>query len=58
MDAVLTDIEKYVATVDEMTLEKNASTLSHIATRNAYHVSQILYVRKLHGVWNPAKGVR
>lgn len=58
LDAVLTDIEKYVATVDETTLEKNASTLSHIATHNAYHVGQMLYLRKLHGVWNPANGVR
>ncbi|MDQ2842316.1 MAG: DinB family protein [Acidobacteriota bacterium] len=58
LDSVLTDIETYVETVDEAELEKNASTLSHIATHNAYHVGQMLYVRKLHGVWNPAQGVK
>ncbi len=58
LDSVLTDIEKYVASADEKTLEKNASTLSHIATHNAYHVGQMLYVRKLHGVWNAANGVK
>ena len=26
-------------------------------THNAYHIGQILYVRKLEGAWNPAKGV-
>ena len=58
LDVVLTDIETYVETVDEKTLEKNAATLSHIATHNAYHIGQMLYVRKLHGVWNPANGVK
>ncbi len=58
MDAVLTEIERYVATADEATLEKNASTLSHIATHNAYHVGQMLYVRRVHGVWNPASSVK
>jgi uncharacterized damage-inducible protein DinB len=58
LDAVLSDIERYVESVDEKTLEKNAATLSHIATHNAYHVGQMLYVRKLHGVWNPANGVK
>jgi len=29
-----------------------------IATRNAYHIGQIVYVRKLQGSWNPEKGVK
>jgi uncharacterized damage-inducible protein DinB len=58
LDEVLTELETYVETVDEKTLEKNASLLSHIATHNAYHIGQMLYVRKLHGVWNPENGVK
>ncbi len=58
LDIVLMDLERYVRTVNEAELEKNASTLSHIATHNAYHVGQMIYVRKLHGVWNPAQGVK
>lgn len=58
LDTVLTNIERYVESADETTLQRNASTLSHIATHNAYHVGQMVYVRKLHGVWNPANGVK
>jgi hypothetical protein len=29
-----------------------------ICTHNAYHVGQIVYVRKLQGSWNPEKGVK
>ena len=42
---------------DDATLAKNASLVEHVATHNAYHIGQILYVRKLEGAWNPAKGV-
>jgi uncharacterized damage-inducible protein DinB len=58
LNEVLTEIENYVETVDEKTLEKNSALLSHIATHNAYHIGQMLYVRKLHGVWNPENGVK
>ena len=58
LDRVLTDIEQYVEKVDEKTLEQSAPILSHIATHNAYHVGQMIYVRKLHGVWNAANGVK
>ena len=58
LDAVLTEIEKWVETADEASLLKNAGTIAHIGTHNAYHVGQILYVRKLAGNWDPKKGVQ
>ena len=58
LDQVMTDWETAVEHADEQTLEKNASMIAHIGTHNAYHIGQILYVRKLEGAWNPAKGVK
>lgn len=58
LDQVMTDWEKAVEDADEATLEKNASLIAHVGAHNAYHIGQILYVRKLHGVWNPDKGVK
>lgn len=58
LDQTLSDLEAFVQNADEATLEKNASQIEHIATHNAYHIGQILYVRKLQGSWDPAKGVK
>jgi uncharacterized damage-inducible protein DinB len=55
---VMTDWEKAVETADDQTLAKNASLIAHVGEHNAYHIGQILYVRKLQGVWDPAKGVK
>src|SRR5882757_7644590 len=37
LDKVLSDLEQFVETCDEATLEKNASVIAHIGTHNAYH---------------------
>jgi uncharacterized damage-inducible protein DinB len=58
LNQVLADWEKAVEQADDATLAKNASLVAHIGAHNAYHVGQILYVRKLQGVWNPDKGVK
>jgi uncharacterized damage-inducible protein DinB len=58
LNQVLADWEKAVEQADDATLAKNASLIAHIGAHNAYHVGQILYVRKLQGVWNPDKGVK
>ncbi len=58
LDQVMADWEKAVETADDATLAKNASTIAHVGAHNAYHLGQILYVRKLQGVWNPDKGVK
>ena len=58
LDQVMTDIEKFVETADEQKLQTFASEIAHIGTHNAYHVGQIVFVRKLQGSWNPEKGVK
>jgi hypothetical protein len=57
LDQVMTDLEKLVETADEQKLAALAPTIANICTHNAYHVGQIVYVRKLQGSWNPEKGV-
>jgi uncharacterized damage-inducible protein DinB len=58
LDQVLTDLEKWVETASEADLQKRANNFTHISTHNAYHIGQIIYVRKLQGVWDPNNGVK
>ena len=58
LNQVLADWDKAVTDADDAKLAANASLIAHVGAHNAYHVGQILYVRKLHGVWNPDKGVK
>jgi uncharacterized damage-inducible protein DinB len=50
--------EAAVQAADDAKLAANASLIAHIGAHRAYHVGQILYVRKLQGSWNPDKGVK
>ena len=58
LDKVMTDLEKFVETADDKTIAKNASTIAHVGTHNAYHIGQIIYIRRLQGSWNPENGVK
>jgi len=58
LNQVLADWEKAVESADDDKLAKNASLIAHIGAHNAYHIGQILYVRKQQGVWDPNKGVK
>jgi len=58
LNLVMTDWEKAVETADDQKLADNASLIAHVGAHNAYHIGQILYVRKLQGAWDPAKGVK
>ncbi|HKF53602.1 MAG TPA: DinB family protein [Candidatus Acidoferrales bacterium] len=58
LNQVMSNWEKAVETADDATLAKNASLVEHVAEHNAYHIGQILYVRKLEGAWDPSKGVK
>ncbi len=58
LDQVMTDWEKAVESADDQKLAANASLVEHVAMHNAYHIGQILYVRKLEGAWDPSKGVK
>jgi len=58
LDQVLTEIEHLVETAPDQQLAKWADGIAHISAHNAYHVGQIIYVRKLQGSWDPEKGVK
>lgn len=58
LDEVMTDWERAVEAADDKKIEAWASGISHIATHNAYHIGQIVFVRKLQGTWDPEKGVK
>ena len=57
-DQIMTDWEKAVESADDATLAKGASLIAHIGTHNAYHIGQIVFVRKEQGSWDPSKGVK
>ncbi len=58
LDEVMTEWEKAVETADEAKLKSWYSTIEHIGAHNAYHIGQIIYVRKEQGCWDPEKGVK
>ena len=58
LDAIMTEWEKAVEAADDEKLAAKASLIAHVGAHNAYHIGQILYVRKLQGSWDPAKGVK
>ena len=58
LDDVLTGWEKAVEEADENKLKSWASAIEHIGTHNAYHIGQIVYIRRLQGSWDASKGVK
>lgn len=58
LDAVMTDWENSVEAADDAKLKEWYSTIAHIGTHNAYHIGEIVMVRKEQGSWNPEKGVK
>jgi uncharacterized damage-inducible protein DinB len=58
LNQVLSDWERAVEAADDQKLAEKASLVAHVGAHNAYHIGQILYVRKLEGVWDPSKGVK
>ena len=58
LDEIMVEFEKTVESADEKQLLTWASAIAHIGTHNAYHVGQIVYIRKLQGSWDPSNGVK
>ncbi len=58
LDEVMTAWEKAVEAADEKKLESEASRIAHVGAHNAYHIGQMIYVRRQQGSWNPEKGVK
>lgn len=57
-DTVMSEWEKIVENADDATLTKIAPLVAHVAAHNAYHIGEIIAVRKEHGMWNPDLGVK
>ena len=58
IDEVMKGWEQAIASAEEKKLKDVYGTIANISTHNAYHTGQIVFVRKLQGVWNAEKGVK
>jgi hypothetical protein len=58
LDAVMTELEKMVENADDARLKAIAPTIANINAHNAYHIGEIVMVRKEQGSWDPSKGVK
>jgi uncharacterized damage-inducible protein DinB len=58
LDQVMTDWEKAVEAADDKKIAESASLIAHVGAHNAYHIGQIIFVRKEQGSWDPEKGVK
>lgn len=58
LDQVMKDIEAFVEQADDATVAKVAPTIASICAHNAYHIGEMIVVRKEQGVWNPETGVK
>ena len=58
LDQVLTEWEKAVEAADDAKLASNASLIAHVGAHNAYHIGEIVMVRKEQGSWDASKGVK
>jgi hypothetical protein len=56
-DRDMTGLEQWVQSASAADLTAHGSGIAHIGTHNAYHLGEIVYVRKLQGSWDPTKGV-
>lgn len=57
-DEIMTEMEKFVESADDATLAKIAPTVARVAQHNAYHIAEMVTVRKMQGTWNPENGVK
>jgi DinB family protein len=58
LDQVLTEWEKAIESADDAKIKEWASGIAHVGTHNAYHIGEIVMVRKEQGSWNPETGVK
>jgi len=57
-DHCMTGYEDWVKSASDADLAKAANLIAHVGAHNAYHLGEIVYVRKLQGSWDPSKGVK
>ncbi|EZH66664.1 hypothetical protein DH09_12160 [Bacillaceae bacterium JMAK1] len=56
-DTLMTEWADAVRTSNEETLNEKAPDLTHLTIHNAYHIGQIVDIRKQQGVWDDDLGV-
>jgi hypothetical protein len=58
IDSVQTALEQAVEKATDDQLKQWSKSIANIASHNAYHTGQIVYIRKKNGWWDPEKGVK
>ena len=58
LDSIQSQWEHAVENATDTQLHKWSSSIANICTHNAYHTGQIIYIRKQHGWWKSANGVK
>lgn len=56
-NSIMSEWKNLLENATEKNLSKFSSVIAHINIHNAYHIGQIVIVRKLHGNWNSEQGV-
>lgn len=57
-DEIMTQLEQVVQSADEAKLAKIAPRMARVAQHNAYHIAEMVTLRKAQGNWNPENGVK
>jgi len=58
LDSVQTEWENAVKNASEEQLQEWSSSITNISSHNAYHIGQIVYIRKKNNWWNNSSGVK
>lgn len=58
LDSIQTAWEVSVEKATEAQLKEWSRSIANISTHNAYHTGQIVFIRKQHGWWDAAQGVK
>ena len=57
INEIMSEWKDAVKEADTNKLDDRASELAHLTIHTTYHTGQIIYIRKLQGIWNPKNGV-
>jgi uncharacterized damage-inducible protein DinB len=57
INTIMSEWRSSVKECDEKRIDSWSSELIHLTIHNAYHIGQIVHIRKQQGAWDPKKGV-
>ncbi|WP_010099255.1 DinB family protein [Ornithinibacillus scapharcae] len=58
INEIMSEWKDVVKKADTDKLDDMANELAHLTIHTTYHTGQIIYIRKLQGIWNPKNGVK